>query len=183
MRELDPLFRCFRKKVVGIEHIFSIGKIQKEWMLFARDNKTSSYWKLSNRWNQWIQLIWTSSVKVAIDEDQTDRQWTKWEKCSSLISLCNLSYILSKVDNICWEELAQIWEQYSIQGKIWFLFWVKQNIGRCLWYKGYWHKKLIQPLEFKSWMRLVAIYIALIHMRKVWIQLYSLQLWVNSRAE
>ena len=36
--------------------------------------------------------------------------------------------------------------------------------------------------EFKSWMRLIAFHIALIPLGKVWIQLFSLQLRVNSRA-
>ena len=38
-------------------------------------------------------------------------------------------------------------------------------------------------LEFKSWTRLIAFHIALIPLGKVWIQLFSLQLWVNSRAD
>ena len=37
--------------------------------------------------------------------------------------------------------------------------------------------------EFKSWTRLIAFHIALILLGKVWIQLFSLQLWVNSRAD
>ena len=56
-------------------------------------------------------------------------------------------------------------------------------LGRCPWCNGYhcriwtrWHK-------FKSWMRLIAFHIALIPSGKLWIQLFSLQLWVNSRAD
>ena len=37
--------------------------------------------------------------------------------------------------------------------------------------------------EFKSLMRLIAFHIALIPLGKVWIQLFSLQLWMNSRAD
>ena len=36
---------------------------------------------------------------------------------------------------------------------------------------------------FKSWTRLIAFHIALIPLGKVWIQLFSLQLWVNSRVD
>ena len=36
---------------------------------------------------------------------------------------------------------------------------------------------------FKTWTRLIAFHIALIPLGKVWIQLFSLQLWVNSRAD
>ena len=35
----------------------------------------------------------------------------------------------------------------------------------------------------KSWTRLLAFHIVLIPLGKVWIQLFSLQLWVNSRAD
>ena len=35
--------------------------------------------------------------------------------------------------------------------------------------------------EFKSWTRLFVFYIALISLGKIWIQLFSLQLWLNSR--
>ena len=37
--------------------------------------------------------------------------------------------------------------------------------------------------EFKSWTRLIAFHIALIPLGKVWILLFSLQLWVNSGAD
>ena len=36
--------------------------------------------------------------------------------------------------------------------------------------------------SFKSWTRLITFHIALIPLGKIWIQLFSLQLWVNSRA-
>ena len=38
-------------------------------------------------------------------------------------------------------------------------------------------------VEFKSWMRLIAFHVALIPLEMVWIQFFSLQLWVNSRAD
>ena len=37
--------------------------------------------------------------------------------------------------------------------------------------------------KFKSWMRLFTFHIALIPLGKVWIQLFSFQLWVNSRVD
>ena len=54
----------------------------------------------------------------------------------------------------------------------------KVRIGKCQWCR-----KWTQPHEFKSWMRLIAFHIALIPLGKVWIQLFSLQLWVSSRAD
>ena len=54
---------------------------------------------------------------------------------------------------------------------------------RCLWCNGYRRRKWTRRHEFKSWTRLIAFHRALIPLGKVWIQLFSLQLWVNSRAD
>ena len=51
------------------------------------------------------------------------------------------------------------------------------------WCNGYRRRKWTRRHEFKSWTRLIAFHIALIPLGKVWIQLFSLQLWVNSRAD
>ena len=54
---------------------------------------------------------------------------------------------------------------------------------RCPWCNGYRHRNWTRRYEFKSWTRLIAFHIALIPLGKVWIQLFSLQLWVNSRTD
>ena len=54
---------------------------------------------------------------------------------------------------------------------------------RCPWCNGYRRRKWTRQYEFKSWTRLIAFHIALIPLGKVWIQLFPLQLWVNSRAD
>ena len=54
---------------------------------------------------------------------------------------------------------------------------------RCPWCNGYRRTKWPRRHEFKSWTRLIAFHIAQILLGKVWIQLFSLQLWVNSRAD
>ena len=59
----------------------------------------------------------------------------------------------------------------------------KRLFWRCPWCNGYRRRKWTWRHEFKSWMRLIAFHIALIPLGKVWIQLFSLQLWVNSRAD
>ena len=51
------------------------------------------------------------------------------------------------------------------------------------WCNGYRRRKWTRRHEFKSWTRLIAFHIALILLGKVWIQLFSLQLWINSRAD
>ena len=53
----------------------------------------------------------------------------------------------------------------------------------CLWCNGYHRRKWIRRHEFKSWTRLIAFHIVLIPLGKIWIQLFSLQLWVNSRTD
>ena len=53
---------------------------------------------------------------------------------------------------------------------------------RCPWCNCYRRRKWTRRHEFKSWTRLIAFHIALIPLGKVWIQLFSLQLWVNSRT-
>ena len=54
---------------------------------------------------------------------------------------------------------------------------------RCPWCNCYRRWKWTRRPEFKSWMRLIAFHIALIPLGKVWIQLFSQQLWVNSRTD
>ena len=53
----------------------------------------------------------------------------------------------------------------------------------CPWCNGYRRRKWTRRHEFKSCTRLIAFHIALIPFGKVWIQLFSLQLWVNSRTD
>ena len=48
-----------------------------------------------------------------------------------------------------------------------------------IWCDGYHCRKWTRRLKFKSWMRLIAFHIPLIPLGKVWIQLFSLQLWVK----
>ena len=57
------------------------------------------------------------------------------------------------------------------------------TLERCLWCNCYRRRKWTRRHEFKSWTRLIAFHIALIPLEKVWIQLFSLHLWVNSRAD
>ena len=54
---------------------------------------------------------------------------------------------------------------------------------RCSWCNGYRRRKGTRRHELKSWTTLIAFHIALIPLGKVWIQLSSLQLWVNSRVD
>ena len=60
---------------------------------------------------------------------------------------------------------------------------ITQIWWRCPWCNGYRCRKWTRRHEFKSWTRLIAFHIVLITLGKVWIQLFSLQLWVNSRTD
>ena len=59
----------------------------------------------------------------------------------------------------------------------------RTNNNINMWCNGYRRREWTRRHEFKSWTRLIAVHIALIPLGKVWIQLFSLQLWVNSRAD
>ena len=60
-----------------------------------------------------------------------------------------------------------------------------------LWFAGTAKSKILEILfllliimtRVQTWTRLIAFHIALIPLGKVWIQLFSLQLWVNSRTD
>ena len=54
---------------------------------------------------------------------------------------------------------------------------------RCPWCNGYRRWKWTRPHEFKTWTRVITFHIVLILLGKVWIQLFSLQIWVNSRVD
>ena len=51
------------------------------------------------------------------------------------------------------------------------------------WCNGYHCRKRTWRHVFKSWTRLIAFNIALIPLGKVWILLFTLQLWINSKAD
>ena len=63
-------------------------------------------------------------------------------------------------------------------------YWVLTNqYRRCPWCNGYRRRKWTRRHEFKSSTRVIAFHIALIPLGKVWILLFSLQLWVNRRSD
>ena len=56
-------------------------------------------------------------------------------------------------------------------------------LRRCPWCNGYRRRNWTRRHEFKSWTRLIAFHIALISLGKVWIQICTLLLWLNNRAD
>ena len=71
----------------------------------------------------------------------------------------------------------------KLVGSIELSFMAYQPSRRCPWCNGYRRRKWTRQHEFKSWTRLIAFHITQIPLGKVWIQLFSLQLWVNSRTD
>ena len=69
------------------------------------------------------------------------------------------------------------------------LYYIKQFLFSLVlsrinpWCSRYRRRKWRRRHEFKSWTRLIAFHIALIPLGKVWIQLFSLQLWADSRTD
>ena len=85
-----------------------------------------------------------------------------------------------------WYSLLIISSQKSLWNPFGITRWcfIMYNINwRCLWCNGYRRRNWTRWYEFKSWTRLIAFHIVLIPLGKVWIQLFSLQLWVNSRTD
>ena len=107
---------------------------------------------------EWNPLQW-SSVKTGIKHGLFSLK-IKWQQISFISFMQSIS--IPKVDEFV-SQLHTYW--------------------RCPWCNGYRRRKWTRRHEFKSWTRLIAFHIALIPLRKVWIQLFSLQLWVNSRAD
>ena len=70
---------------------------------------------------------------------------------------------------------------HSVNGLVYIYIYI--YIGRCLWCNGYCRRKWTRWHVFKTWTRLIAFHIELIPLGMVLIQLFSLQLWVNSRTD
>ena len=51
------------------------------------------------------------------------------------------------------------------------------------WCDSYCRKKWTQRTAIKPRMRLIVFHMALVPLRNVWIQLFSLQLWIHSRVD
>ena len=60
---------------------------------------------------------------------------------------------------------------------------IPKSIRYDRWCNGYRRRKWTRRHEFKSSTRLIGFHVALIPLGKVWLQLFSLQLWVNNRAD
>ena len=104
-----------------------------------------------------------------LGHERTHNYWFPWNSYCQLLGQ-NLPYLLNDPSFY-----TILWKKWIEQGA--------RGIWRCPWCSGYHRRKSTQRHEFKSGTRLIAFHIALIPLGKVWIQLFSLQLWINSRAD
>ena len=119
-------------------------------------------------WNEWENVhkscinnrrIWETLYKKSYGINQ------EWKICEKTIIK---TFRLRNSENFCY--------------LYYFVHFGTQIIGllssgivrRCPWCNGYRRRKWTRWLEFRSWTILIG---------KVWIQLCSLQLWVNSRTD
>ena len=89
----------------------------------------------------------------------------------------NSSVWLDRLDSRSWDRNPV----YSNAIYIYIYIYIYSFI--CPWCNDYGRRKWTRQHEFKTWTWLIAFHIALIPLGKVWIQLFSLQLWVNSRTD
>ena len=110
---------------------------------------------------------------------------------STITIYSNTCWILAylRIDNtkLCVMSFDPILLSYfilEIYSAVMFIYiYIYIYIYRCPWCSCYRLRKWTRRDEFKSWTWLIAFHIALIPLEKVWIQLFSLQLWVNSRTD
>ena len=98
-----------------------------------------------------------------------------------ILPICVLAGLMSLHSGLVLKLL--LWSFIVIKQFLVLYFSTLSSIPRCPWCSRYRRRNWTWRHEFKSWTRLIAFHIALIPLGKVWIQLFSLQLWVNSRTD
>ena len=117
-------------------------------------------WARKKKKNNWNQIAILRTIFLSTKE---------WIALNWIFSVNTWKHLSVKIKLLMWEIL----ETTSLC----------QQIYLYPWCNGYRLRKWTRRHEFKSWTRLVAFHIALIPLGKVWIQLFSLQPWVNSTAD
>ena len=118
------------------------------------------------------------------------RKWIRWHEFKSWTRLIAFHIVLIPLGKV-WIQLFSLqlgvnteFKPVKLRLQIDLVSYPARAEGvlkrRCPWCNGYRHRKWIRWHEFKSWTRLIAFHIALIPLGKVWIQLFSLQLGVNT---
>ena len=93
------------------------------------------------------------------------------------------SYISVTTRNRCRWLFMSISQSNALKENAYIDWIIVFNMWMCRWCNCYRRRKWTRRHEIKSWTRLIAFQIALIPLGNVWIQLFSLQLWVNSMTD
>ena len=115
---------------------------------------------------------------------------------NSTFSIFSVLFDLQMINSFC---LFRLFYQHILSCNLFIYYqaWTEEVVGMGIqfWrgllhlWRHSWHngccccKKWSQGPEFKSWTRMFPFHIALTPLGKVWIQLFSSQLWVNSRED
>ena len=139
-------------------------------------------------WIAWNRTVYGIKIDLALDNhqmlicNQTPKKPTN--KQTTMLNVLVLFYMCISVPSFIY---ALCIYQREIQTLVF-----DKDSKRCPWCNGYWRcpwcncyrrRMWTRRHEFKSWTSLITFHIALIALGKVWIQIFSLQLWVNSRAD
>ena len=135
-----------------------------------RHDKTNEE-EMRNKLNTWNKIN-LSLLNMLISIDFFFFTYIRIAFCSYCVN--NTCSMMCRFGNWCGPSLGPR-KDTSEHGIILRIYW---SNWRWLWCNGYRRRKW-----FKSWARLIAFHIELIPLGKVWIQLFSLHLWVNSRAD
>ena len=149
------------------------------------DMRLTKAWTAINR----LSIIWKSDLT-----DKMKRSFFQTAVTSILLYGCTTWTLTKRLEKkrdgnytrMLRAILNKSWRQHPTRHQLYgHLPPITKNIHlwRCPWCNGYRRRIWTRRHEFKSWTRLIAFHIALIPLGKVWIQLFSLQLWVNSRAD
>ena len=146
--------------------------------------KRIEYFRLLFKHLAWIKHQFLSGIR---DSRKAGSLWGMIRGLGGVRKSIHHSLLAKGLGLLCWdfmgvqEEIAL--EEAGFSCSVCLCIYIYIDIWRGLWCNGYRRRKWTRRHEFKSWTKLIAFHIALIPLGKVWIQLFSLQLWVNSRTD
>ena len=169
-------------------------------------------WKIISKWRFLIKLFWLNlRIQANITKVPKLLSTTKLRKAARIILVCSRSCKVWSIRITSSER--EIWNPMKNRKEFKYIFvsqlqsmrytnelsnqrrldffapplnlweYMFSLLRKCLWCNGYPRRQWTRRHEFKSWTRLIAFHITLIPLGKVWIQLFSFQLWLNSRTD
>ena len=145
--------------------------------------------------NRWICHVFVETNRKLSAEEHPVKKKKQWMGYITCISTDGLINCLLNNNSSSGQSMNNKGRNLNVDIHRWLAFpiwkiaatqtsyWVEKLSYTHSWCNGYRRRIWTQRNEFKSWTWLIAFHIALILLGKVWIQIFSLQLWVNSRAD